>query len=55
MKFNFDEWEHPEYGLGKNNALLPNDIWASGASAAGFLGGVFCGESVYYAAYAFTV
>lgn len=54
MKFNFDEWEHPEYGLGKNNALLPNDIWASGASAAGFLGGVLLenepiGENTYAA------
>lgn len=54
MKFNFDEWEHPEYGLGKNNALLPKDIWASGASAAGFLGGVLLenepiGENTYAA------
>lgn len=40
MKFTFDEWEHPEYGLGKNNTLLPADIWASGASAGGMLGGV---------------
>lgn len=38
----------------KNNALLPKDIWASGASAAGFLGGVLLenepiGENTYAA------
>ena len=54
MKFTFDEWEHPEYGLGKNNTLLPADIWASGASAGGMLGGVLLeneptGENTYAA------
>lgn len=54
MKFTFDEWEHPEYGLGKNNTLLPADIWASGASAGRMLGGVLLeneptGENTYAA------
>lgn len=54
MKFTFDEWEHPEYGLGKNNTLLPADIWASGASAGEMLGGVLLeneptGENTYAA------
>lgn len=52
--FNFDSWKNPEYGLGKNNTLLPTNIWASGASAGGILGGVLLeneptGENTYAA------
>lgn len=52
--FDFDSWKNPEYGLGKNNTLLPDNIWASGASAGGLLGGVLLenestGENTYAA------